>query len=101
MANLNMLTAMFTRLAQYDSDLGGLPTVEAESDSIQKGLSVIFGVFAAVAVLVIITAAIDFANSGGDPEKIARGKKTIIFALIGLVICISAEVIVNTVLTRL
>ncbi len=78
-----------------------LPGVTASEGQISSGLAVIFGTFAAVAVVVIIVAAIDFVNSSGEPEKISRAKKTIIFALIGLVISLSAEAVVLTILNRL
>lgn len=78
-----------------------LPQVAADQASVQTLLSVVFGVAAAIAVLVIVLAGLNLATGGGDPEKISRSKKTIIFALIGLAIAISAEVIVLTVLDRL
>lgn len=81
--------------------LVNLPEVAAGQDQIRSGLAIIFGTFAAVAVIVIIIAAINFANSEGDPEKISRAKKTIIFAVIGLVISLSAEVIVLTLMNRI
>lgn len=81
--------------------LVNLPEVAGTQDQIRNGLAIIFGTFAAVAVIVIIVAAINFANSEGDSEKISRAKKTIIFALIGLVISLSAEIIVLTIINRL
>ena len=78
-----------------------LPQVSANENQIQNGLAIIFGVFAAVAILIIIIAAINFATSEGNPENISRAKKTIIYALVGLLISLSAEAIVLTVLGRL
>ncbi len=68
-----------------------LPRVSANENQVQNGLSIVFGVFAAVAVIVIIIAALSFATSEGNPENIANAKKTIIYALIGLIIALSAE----------
>lgn len=81
--------------------LSRLPEVSANEQQLQKGLAIAFGIFAAVAVLVIVIAAINFATAEGDPDKISRAKKTIIYAAIGLIICLSAEAIVLTVLGRL
>jgi Type IV secretion system pilin len=81
--------------------LSNLPDVSGDAGSLQPVLAVVFGVFAAVAVLIIIIAAIDFSSSEGDSEKISSAKKTIIYALIGLTIALSAEAIVFTVLGRL
>lgn len=81
--------------------LSRLPEVKAGEQQIQDILSIAFGVFAAVAVIVIIIAAINFATAEGDPDKISRAKKTIIYAAIGLIVCLSAEAIVLTVIGRL
>lgn len=75
----------------------GLPTVSADS-SLQIILQLVFGVLASVAVLVIIISAIRFNLSQGDPQKVSKARSTIIFALVGLVIALSAEAIVTFVL---
>lgn len=84
-----------------DKCLSNLPSVSANESQLSDILAVVFGVFAAVAVIVIIIAAINFAGSEGNPENISRAKRTIIYALIGLVIALSAEIIVMTVLGKL
>lgn len=81
--------------------LSVLPEVSANDNQLRQGLSIAFGIFAAVAVVVIIIAAINFTTAEGDPDKISRAKKTIIYAAIGLIICLLAEAIVLTVLGRL
>ncbi len=86
---------------QGENCLSVLPEVKASSSQMQNILALLFGVMAAVAVIVIIIAAINFATSEGNSEKISNAKKTIIYALIGLVIALSAEAIVFTVLGRL
>ena len=86
---------------QGNNCLSSLPEVAANEGQIQKGLAIVFGAFAAVAVIVIIIAAINFANSEGNPDNISRAKKTIIYALVGLVIALSAEAAVFTVLRNI
>ncbi len=78
-----------------------LPEVNAGRGQLENGLSIIFAVFAAVAVVVIVIAAINFATAEGNPENISKAKKTIIYALIGLVISLSAEALVLMVAGRL
>lgn len=80
--------------------LSVLPQVSANEGQVQSILAVVFGVFAAIAVIVIVIAAINFATADGNPDNISRAKKTIIYALIGLVIALSAEAIVLTLLGR-
>lgn len=77
------------------------PDVAADDSSVQALLSVAFGAAAAIAVLVIIISAFNIVTGGGDSEKISRSKNSIIFALVGLAIAVSAEIIVLTVLKRI
>lgn len=81
--------------------LSNLPEVNADPSQVQNGLAALFGAFAAVAIIVIVIAAINFATSEGNPDNISRAKKTIIYALIGLIISLSAEAAVLTILGRL
>ncbi len=79
----------------------GLPEVAANETQLKNILATVFGVIAAVAVITIIVAAINFASAGGDADKLSKSKTTIIYALVGLVVAMSAEVIVLTVLGKL
>lgn len=100
-----MVTKLLSQInpnnCEGNSCLSRLPEVKANEDQLQNGLTIVFGVFAAVAVLVIIIAAIKFATSDGNPDEISRAKKIIIYALLGLVISLSAEIIVRTLIGRI
>ncbi|MBR3323438.1 hypothetical protein IKG16_00945 [Candidatus Saccharibacteria bacterium] len=50
------------------------------------------------AVVVMIIGGVQYMTSAGDASKVEKGKKTIIYGLIGLVICALAFVIVNFVI---
>lgn len=78
-----------------------LPQIAADADQIRGILSVVFAVFAGIAIIVIIIAAINFAASEGNSDKIAQARKTIIYALVGLVIALSAEALVLTLVGRI
>lgn len=95
-----VLSTLFAQRRVDSSDVG-LPEVSANQNQLQNILAVVFGIAAALAVLTIIISAINFASAGSDREKISRSKNAIIFALIGLIIAVSAEIIVLTVLDRL
>lgn len=71
-----------------------LTVVKADDNLVQSILGLLFGAFGAIAVVVILVAAINIAKSYGNPEEISKAKKTIIYALVGLVVAISAEAIV-------
>ena len=60
-----------------------------------------FGVAAALAVLIIIVAAIRLAASQGNPQEAAKARGAIIYAAVGLIIALSAEAIVTFVLNSI
>jgi hypothetical protein len=78
-----------------------LPEVSADEEQLKRGLTIVFGTIAAIAIVTILLAAINIASGGNDPDKIARAKRSIIYSLIGLAIAISAEIIVLTLIGRL
>lgn len=64
-------------------------------------INVVVGALGVVAVLVIILGAIQITTSAGDPGKAAKGKNTIVYGIIGLVVAMLAFAIVNFVLSSL
>ena len=106
-----LLTTFMTKLADAsatvnpstcDTDCStGLPKVGASSTNLQHILSITFGILAVVAVLFVIIAALKFVTASGDPQEVTKARNTIIYALVGLIIAISAEVFVAFVLNRI
>lgn len=76
----------------------GIPHAGANRGNIRSALSVVFAIFGALAVLMIVIGALNFVNSEGDPQKAASARGTMIYALVGLVVAVSAEVVVSVVL---
>ena len=72
----------------------GLPKVQAGTSELQGILSIVFGTIAAITVLIIVIAGFKYVTSEGKPEATAKARETIIYALVGLVISLSAEAIV-------
>ncbi|MBR3256094.1 hypothetical protein IKG10_00240 [Candidatus Saccharibacteria bacterium] len=64
-------------------------------------LNVIIGVLGIIAVIVIILGGIQYMTSAGDPGKVKKAKDTILYGIIGLVICVLAFAIVNFVIANL
>ena len=54
-----------------------------------------------IAVIMLIVGGIKYVVSGGDAKKVTDAKNTILYAIIGLVICVLAFAIVNFVITAL
>jgi hypothetical protein len=76
----------------------GLPTPGATPDNLAQLLAIVFGILAALTVLIIVIAGFKYVESQGDPQAVGKAKATIIYAVIGLVLAISAEAIVGFVL---
>ena len=55
----------------------------------------IVGVLGLVAVIVIIIGGVNYMTSSGDAGKVKKAKDTILYGVIGLVVCVLAFAIVN------
>ena len=103
----NLLTNIFAQTGQFRcpgvpdcNSNTGLPTVLANQTNVNSIFQIVFGVVGAIALIVILISALRMVTSGGDPEAAKSARQTIIFASIGLVIAIMAEVIVTFVLGK-
>lgn len=65
--------------------------------SIVNLLTIIVGV---VAIIMIIISGMKFVTSGGDSQKTASAKTTLIYAIVGLIVVALAQVIVRFVLSK-
>lgn len=74
--------------------LSGLPQPPADGSSIQTILTIVIGIIAVVSVLFVAIGGMRYIFSQGDPNAVSAAKSTIIYALIGLVLAISAQLIV-------
>lgn len=66
----------------------------ATSTELHNVLQIVFGFVGALALLVITISGLRYVLSNGDPQRAARAKDGIIYALIGLVVAIFGEAIV-------
>jgi hypothetical protein len=73
---------------------GNLPTSQANSNTIKTILQIVFGIIGAFALLSMTASGLKYVTSAGDPGKTSEAKKGIIFALMGLMIAVTAEAIV-------
>ena len=61
-------------------------------------LTAIIAALGLVAVVVMIIGGYNYMTSSGDSSKVEKAKKTILYGLIGLIVCALAFVIVNFVI---
>ena len=64
-------------------------------------LNGVIGVLSFVCVVVIIIGGVTYMTSSGDAGKVKKGKDTILYGVIGLVICVLAFAIVNFVISSI
>ncbi len=78
----------------------GLPTVTANNSALTTVLQLGFGIIGGIALIMVIISAISFVISSGEEQKVKQARETLLYALIGLVVCICAEVVVTFVLSN-
>ena len=61
-------------------------------------INAVIGVLGLVCVVVMIIGGINYMTSAGDAGKVKKGKDTILYGLIGLVVCVLAFALVNWVI---
>lgn len=84
-------------------DLSSLPTFgdAATSGSIVGTvLSIIFGIAGALAFLYLVIGGFQYITSQGDPQRVAKAKNAVLYALIGLALAIVAQSIVALVVNN-
>ncbi len=80
------------------SEIDNLPNANQDAVAEVVRLASVFG--AVIAVIVVIVAGIQFTLSGGDPGKVATARNAIIYALVGLAICVFAITITSFVIGK-
>lgn len=81
-------------LALQASDFN-LPDVAADETALKNALTLTFIVVGALTVLFIIIGAVKYVTSNGESSAIQKAKNTIMYAVIGLVMCLLSISIVQ------
>jgi hypothetical protein len=63
-------------------------------------LQLVLGIIAGLAVLFVVIGGLRFVLSEGDPQSTTKARNTMIYAVVGLVVSVMAEIIVTFVLGR-
>ena len=58
-------------------------------------INAVIAVLGIVCVVVMVIGGVNYMTSSGDTGKVEKGKKTILYGMIGLVVCVLAFAIVN------
>lgn len=84
-------------------DLRSLPNPSgiANGGIVPTILSIIFTVAGAIAFLYLVIGGFHYVSSQGDPQKVAKAKGAIMYALVGLIVAIMAQTIVGVVVSKI
>lgn len=92
---MNILFEQAHLLAQLSGV--NIPQVRLDNSSIEFGLNFILQLAAALSLIFILLSAVKFTASGGDPQRVAESRRTIVYALVGLVVSVSSFIIASLV----
>jgi len=94
---------LLQKLAAIDINPGDIdvPQGPLGETTVTDGLQIFFGIAAAVAVLIIAIGALRIVISRGNPQDVQKSRDAIIYAAVGLVVTMSAFIIVTFVVERL
>lgn len=86
---------------EYCQDVSGGGDTNPINNTLQTVITILTVISGTVAVFGVIIGGYMFTTSGGNPEAAARGRRTIIYSAVGLIIVVLARIIIAFVLTSL
>ena len=93
------LTDEQKKLANCEDDDDAEKKKNEFGNVIQQIVSIIIGISGSIALVFVIIGGVNYMTANGDTTKIKNAKDTIMYALIGLVVCALAFAIVNWVIS--
>lgn len=81
-------------------DTSPLPHLGDGTKVLPTILSMFFAILGGIAVLVVTIAGFKYVISQGDPQQTVKAKNTILYAVIGIGVCLVAEALIKFVLDR-
>jgi hypothetical protein len=86
--------------AQTAGDLG-FPDKSVDTNVVGAGLQLVWAICGILAVVFVAIGGIKYTLSNGDPGQVSSAKNTILYALVGLIVSVSAFTITTFVLGRI
>lgn len=84
---------------KINAEQAGIPELTGDQ-VLQNGLNVAYFVAGIIAVIVLIVGGIMYSTSAGDQANVTKAKNLILYAVVGLVVILSAWAITNFVIGR-
>lgn len=88
-------------LAQDSFQINNPLTATTVEDLIDKVVNYLFYLGVAIAPVLILLGAFYFLTSGGNPERVEKGKKIILYTLLGVTILYMSNILLNLIRTVL
>lgn len=95
----NFLTRLAVTLVDGGSTDIGIPKLTGE-EVLRNGLNIVYFVAGIVAVIVIIIGGIMYTTAAGNSGSVTKAKNMLLYAIVGLVVVISAYAITYFVIGR-
>lgn len=92
---------MFRLLAQTKIEVENVPEVTLTTDTVGNALSAVFIAIGALSILFLLIGGVRYILSAGDQSQVTQAKNTIMYALVGIVVSLSAFAIVQLVVGAL
>jgi cytochrome bd-type quinol oxidase subunit 2 len=103
-ATVTMVAGSATAAFAVDSPLGWISGIQGQDEELNTWvvdlINWAIGLAALAAVVMLIAAGFLYITASGDENKIGKATKTLTFAIVGLVICFIAVMLVNFVLNQ-
>lgn len=84
-----------TLAANVTVPVDNIPKVTVDNGTIARALSAAFIAIGGLSVLFLLIGAVRYVTSNGDQSQITQAKNTILYAIVGIVISLSAFTIVQ------
>lgn len=98
---MKLVDSFASVIAQVKLDISPLPFSDGKkdyaSDAWANGLTIVFGIFGVVAILMLVINGFLYITSSGDPQRMAQARMGILYSIIGLIVVIFAVAIVTLV----
>lgn len=94
----DLITLAAQNIGHNVTPVGNNTTDQNLVGNITGVINAVIAVLGLVCVVVMIIGGINYMTSAGDAGKVKKGKDTILYGLIGLVVCVLAFALVNWVI---
>lgn len=97
---MKYLITKIAQAVQINPNEINIPQSTPTENTITNGLQMFFGIAAAVALLIIALSALRMVMSRGNAQDVQKSRDAIIYAAVGLAICLSGLAVVTFVIER-